>query len=90
MGMVDAADPMVSLTRESLKGRKLTLKEAFTHGLRMGDWKYISPQRGTTPDWLNNKDVETGLLDEGKLYNLRNDMGEINNVACQYPEVVKV
>ena len=74
---------------KSEKGREIMLEEAFTFGLRMGDWKYISPQQGTTPDWLKNKDVETGLFDEEKLYNLKNDISEKNDVAEQYPEIVR-
>ena len=74
---------------KSKKGRELMLEEAFTFGLRMGDWKYVSPQQGTTPDWLKNKDVETGLSEQEKLYNLKNDIGEKNNIAGQHPEIVK-
>ncbi len=49
---------------KSQQGRQTMLEEAFTLALRDGDWKYISPQEKPTPDWLKNKDVETGLSED--------------------------
>lgn len=71
------------------QAREVMLEEAFTLGLRMGTWKYIHPQNGNTPDWLLNKEVETGLTDEIQLYNLDEDPGETINMATEHPEIVK-
>lgn len=65
------------------------LEEAFTLALRRGDWKYIAPQEKSTPAWLRNKKVATGLLQTSQLYNLKDDPQETKNVAAQYPAVVK-
>lgn len=73
----------------TIDGREILLEEAYTLALRMGDWKYIAPQSGNTPDWLRNKDVETGLTNEIQLYNLREDVGETTNLAGEFPDIVK-
>ena len=85
----DSKDHLDAWLGKSPQGRELMLEEAFTFGLRLGDWKYINPQSGITPDWLKNKAVETGLSDEVQLYNLKNDIGETKNLAFEFPDVVK-
>lgn len=85
----DSEDHLDAWLGKSSKGRQLMLEEAFTYGLRMGDWKFIAPQTGTTPDWLKNKDVETGLTDHYQLYNLKIDSGETRDVVADYPEVAE-
>lgn len=72
----------------SEKGREYMLEEAYTFALRKGDWKYIQPQTGTTPDWMKNKNVESGLSNEIQLYNLKEDVSEEKNVAAIHPEIV--
>jgi arylsulfatase A-like enzyme len=57
--------------------------------LRSGNWKYIDPATGKTPDWLKNKDVPTGLMATPQLYNLEDDPKENHNLTDQYPDVVK-
>ena len=74
---------------KSQQGRQTMLEEAFTLALRDGDWKYISPQEKPTPDWLKNKDVETGLSEQAQLYNLKTDPEEQHNLATEYPNKVK-
>jgi arylsulfatase A-like enzyme len=58
-------------------------------GLRSGDWKYIDPAKGKTPDWLKNKDVPTGLQATPQLYNLEDDPKENHNLSGEYPDIVK-
>lgn len=72
----------------SEKGREYMLEEAYTFALRKGDWKYIQPQTGTTPDWMKNKKVDSGLSKEIQLYNLKEDAREEKNVAATHPEIV--
>ena len=62
------------------------VEEAFTMSLRFGDWKYIAPFSGKTPDWLKNKAVPTGLQAEPQLFNLKDDPMETHNIADQYPD----
>lgn len=79
----------VLLGKQKKGGRKVMLEEAFTLGLRLGDWKYIHPVSMATPGWLNNKKVDSGLMQGVQLYNLKDDVFEKNNLAAQYPEKVK-
>jgi arylsulfatase A-like enzyme len=65
------------------------LEESFTFSLRYGNWKYIAPQEKGTPDWLKNKRVEPGLMQQSQLYDLQTDPGETKNVAAQHPELVQ-
>lgn len=71
------------------KGRDVMLEESYTLGLRMDNWKYIDPQSGTTPDWLKNKKIESGLTQEVQLYNLKEDVGETKNVASENPNIIR-
>ena len=54
--------------------------------IRVGDWKYHLPLAETHPNWTS---VEpTGPGRPGKLVNLREDLGEQQNVAGMHPEVI--
>jgi arylsulfatase A-like enzyme len=85
----DSEDHLDAWLGRSGKGREYMLEEAYTFSLRKGDWKYIKPQKGTTPDWMKNKKVESGLSNEIQLYNLKEDLREEKNVAAEHPEIVK-
>lgn len=85
----DSENSLPVLLGQSQTGRDYMLEEAFTLALRKGDWKYIAPQEKSTPDWLKNKKIETGLMNVPQLYNVKKDPHEENNVANQYPELVK-
>jgi len=84
----DSENLLDALLGKSQQGRKTMLEESFTMAVRDGDWKYIEPASKKTPDWLANKDVETGLQKVPQLYNLKEDPREEHNVADQYPEKV--
>ena len=85
----DSENQLDAWLGKTQKGRDVMLEEAFTFGLRLGDWKYIAPQTRATPDWLSNKDVETGLSDEAQLFNLKNDAGENEDLRTIYPDIQK-
>lgn len=85
----DSENNLPVLLGQSKAGSNYMLEEAFTLALRKGDWKYIAPQEKSTPDWLKNKKIETGLMNVPQLYNVRKDPHELNNVAGQYPQLVK-
>lgn len=86
---IDSENHLDAWLGRSEKGREYMLEEAYTLALRKGDWKFIRPQSGGTPDWMKNKNVDSGLLSEVQLYNLKYDIGEKNNVAMIHPEIVK-
>lgn len=88
-GAPDSKEMLSVLMGKSKVGRKEMVEEAFTTSLRSGDWKYIAPAKGKTPDWLKNKVVPTGLQATPQLYNLEEDPNEGHNLAEQYPAEVK-
>ena len=84
----DSENMLAELLGTSKKGRTYMLEESFTLSLRKENWKYISPQEKQAPDWLKNKTIESGLKPIAQLYDLKNDPGEENNLADQYPKIV--
>lgn len=87
--VVDSQDQLSAWLGKDKIGRKTMLEESFTISYRQGDWKYIRPFEGTTPDWLANKDVQTGLSDKPQLYNLKKDSLEQHNLTKDLPEKVR-
>jgi arylsulfatase A-like enzyme len=57
-----------------------------TLAIIMGDWKYIEPNKGPARSHLTN--IETGNDTHEQLYNLKDDIGEKNNLAEKFPEKV--
>ena len=53
-----------------------------------GEWKYIEPRKGpkTSGKFTN---IELGNDSIPQLYNLKNDIGETNNLSATYPEKVE-
>ena len=84
----DSKDLLDVLMGRSQHGRTDMVEEAFTLGLRDGNWKYIAPVSHKTPDWLKNKVVPTGLEPQPQLYDLGNDPSETHNLAGQDPQRV--
>ncbi len=85
----DSYNMLDVLMGHSQRGREYLVEESYTFSLRKDNWKYIAPQEKPTPDWMKNKKIESGLMPVAQLYNLKSDPGEKNNVAGQYPEIVK-
>jgi hypothetical protein len=75
----DSRNVLNAILGRSKVGRQTMLEEAFTLGVRDGNWKYIAPFSGKIPGWMKNKNVETGLGEE-QLYDLGNDINERNNL----------
>lgn len=85
----DSYNMLQVILGKSDRGRKIMIEEAFTMAMRKGKWKYIEPQSKSTPDWLKNKNIETGLTTYPQLFNLDKDIGEQNNVINQNPRLSK-
>ncbi|MEI6945582.1 arylsulfatase [Paraflavisolibacter sp. H34] len=62
-------------------------KSACILSLVRGDWKYIYPSDRPASNQLTG--TETGSAPVPQLYNLKQDIGEKENVAAQYPEIVQ-
>jgi arylsulfatase A-like enzyme len=86
---IDSENVLSALLDASKPAREYMLEESFTLALRQGDWKYIAPPTGTTPDWLANKDIEMGLMEKPQLYRLSDDKKEQNNLAEKFPQRVR-
>lgn len=87
---IDSENVLKALLDSSEDARTQMLEESFTLSLREGDWKYIAPFNGETPDWLANKTaIENGLMNDGQLFDLGVDPYEQNNIIAKHPEVAK-
>ena len=71
------------------EGRPCLVEQNAQNNLSIitNEWKYIEPGKGIA--FNRNVGIETGNSPEPQLYNMRNDLGEKENVAEKYPEVVK-
>ncbi|WP_158968948.1 arylsulfatase [Paraglaciecola sp. L3A3] len=69
-------------------GRTQLVEESYTLSIRVGDWKYITPSKGTN-DWIrDNKNIEGGFQSSEQLYYLVDDMAEQHNLANSNPEML--
>jgi len=69
-------------------GRESLVLEANTKtALRKGDWIMIPPYKG--PAINKETNIELGNLEEYQLYNLKEDIGQQNNLAKANPEKLK-
>ena len=84
----DSEDHLKALLGERTEGRtKLILEAQSRTALRKGSWVLIPPHRG--PAVSKNANIELGNSDEYQLYNLKEDVGQQENLAGKYPEKLK-
>ncbi len=83
----DSHNVWSALLGKNKAGREHLVEQASALSLRVGNWKYIEPNRG--PKVSANTNTETGNDPNGQLYDLGNDVGEQHNVAAQHPEKVQ-
>jgi len=82
---VDSQDHLDAFLGNSPQGRDMLVLEATTRTmLRHGDWVMIPPYPG--PKINANVNIELGNSDQYQLYNLKEDIGEQNNLAEALPE----
>ncbi|WP_431124133.1 sulfatase family protein [Flagellimonas flava] len=81
----DSEDLLAAFLGESSQGREELVIEASTRtALRKGDWVMIPPYGGQKVS--PNVQIELGNSDEFQLYNLKEDIGETQNLAKSNPE----
>jgi len=83
----DSFDVLGALLGRTQTGRDHLVEHAGSLSLIQGGWKYIEPGKGARMNV--NTNTELGNAPQPQLYNLKDDLGERNNVATQYPEKVK-
>tara|TARA_R110001592_G_scaffold61172_1_gene186349 strand:- start:141 stop:590 length:450 start_codon:yes stop_codon:yes gene_type:complete len=78
--ITDSKDLLNAFLGESDKGRENLLIEANSKtALRSGDWLMIPPYKGRG---FNNKvNIDLGVLPKPQLYNVKEDVGQQNNLA---------
>ncbi|GGB95741.1 sulfatase family protein [Dyadobacter sediminis] len=83
----DSQDLFAVFTGKSAKGREILVEQGGGFSLVKGSWKYIEPSEGPKVQKLTG--TETGRDSLPQLYDLKNDIGEKNNLAGMHPEIVK-
>lgn len=83
---IDSRDYLTTLTGEDKKGREYVIESSGSLSISDGAWKYITPNNGPAYNKLTN--TELGNSKEEQLYNLREDIGEKQNVAEEHPDKV--
>lgn len=73
---------------KSGKGRDYVIQQSLSRTLSIvaGNWKYITPSKAERYNPYTN--IELGQDSIPQLYNLKDDAGERNNIAGEYPEKV--
>lgn len=85
---VDSENILNALLGKTNKGRTVLVEQGIVSlAIVKGDWKYIEPNKGPALNKVTN--IELGNSLQAQLYDLKNDIGEKNNLADKYPEVVK-
>ena len=82
----DSFNQLNALLGKDKKGREWLVEHNNRLTIIKGEWKYIEP--GPGPKITANTNTETGNDPMPQLYNLKNDIGEKNNLAEQYPDLV--
>ncbi|OUO50451.1 arylsulfatase [Parabacteroides sp. An277] len=82
----DSQECLATLLGQDTKGRRYIIEAAGSLSISDGSWKYIRPSNGAAYNQLTN--TELGNDKQEQLYDLKQDIGEKNNVAEQYPEKV--
>lgn len=83
----DSENMWDAISGKSDMGRSVYIEQGGAMAIIQGDWKYIHPNKG--PALLQLTNIESGNLSTPQLYNLKDDLGEKDNVADKFPEKVK-
>lgn len=84
---IDSEDHLNALLGKPVVGRKIYIEQGGALAVIQNDWKYISPSAGES--FYSLTGIESGNSSKPQLYNLKEDIGEKNNLADRYPEKVK-
>jgi arylsulfatase A-like enzyme len=86
----DSQNQWAAMLGKDPKGRQnliLYAQLASMKAIADGRWKYIMPSNAAP--YLQHTKTESGANPKAQLYDLKNDLGERNNVADKYPKQVQ-
>ena len=83
----DSKDYLAAFLGEDTKGRAYVVEAANALSVSDGTWKYITPNDYSP--YSKETNTELGNAPEDQLYNLKEDIGEKENVATAHPEEVE-
>lgn len=84
----DSQNLLATFMGETKSGRKELVIEATTRtAFRKGDWLLIPPYKGKAI--LSEVNIEVGNSDVFQLYNLKEDLGQQNNLAASKPVLLQ-
>ena len=83
----DSKELLDAFLGKDLKGRDYVMEAAYGVSISDHEWKYIEPNKGSAYDKATN--IELGNNQKPQLYNLKEDIGEKNNLAAENPELVQ-
>ncbi len=85
----DSENFIKTILYKSGKSRAWVIEQSVTSTLSLitNDWKYIEPSGGAK--MIKETNTELGNDSHPQLYNLKEDLGEQNNRATEFPEKVK-
>jgi arylsulfatase A-like enzyme len=86
--MPDSENHINTLLGRSVKGRTTLVEQGGSLAIIWNNWKYIPASKG--PAVLQPVNIETGNSPAAQLYNLKDDLGEKNNLAEKHPGTVKI
>ena len=84
----DSFDQLRSWLGKDDKGRGYVIEQSSTLSVIEGGWKYIAPSKRDNP-YNALTGTETGIITQPQLYNLKDDIGERNNIAAEHPDKVE-
>lgn len=80
----DSKNQIDVLLGNSMAGRDYVIESAGSLSVSDGEWKYVAPSNGPRYNKLTN--IELGNDTLPQLYNLKDDIGETNNLYLDNPE----
>lgn len=83
----DSENTLKAFLGQSAQGRHILIKQGGALSVTKDEWKYISPSAGPAVNALTA--IETGSLPHPQLYNLKEDIGEKNNLAGKLKDKVQ-
>lgn len=82
----DSESYVKAMLGKSKKARQEVVLDAYARALIHGDWKYIRPSNRFKYAWQTG--IETACDVKPQLFNLKNDISELDNVANENLELV--